>query len=540
VNADGLLGTAFWILGVSTRDDRRRILEASDEKSLTLDPSVCEASRERLTNPRTRLTEEMCWLPGVSPKRGFDLATSMQSMPDIIPDSAQLPKLAAFNLRAMTLGRVATRSNHMLLAEEVATLALLGDDLDAASILRDINEDRSIAQFPPARLEQVEDEIRSRLKECAATALRALGKLPTSRIILVMTDLAERWGLDADDPFPEVFGMLVELYEVEAQQFLQPEAEAIESLCDSILKAASAGEEAILPLIERLAMLVRRWDTVAQPLQLVAYSKGLDHPSSAELGRMLRELSLDLHNDKEMSSSAQIVTELCTEVFAELPEFSERVEEDLDAIRDIAASNESGALQAEEFAREISYSAEVGTFIKHRIALSPQAIEWKDASFALEQIDAIRWGGTRGRYGDSFTISVSGGGRSMEVAFNGHGDVFNAVTSRLWRSVGVRLLMQTLATLKSGKPVRFGDVMIDDTSIYLLERKVFGSAKLLKFPLGAVGHQSRDGSLFLVSADRKAQSVLNYANCDNVQLLATLLSIRRDKDVPRLSDIFRQ
>ena len=108
----------------------------------------------------------------------------------------------------MTLGRVATRSNHMLLAEEVATLALLGDDLDAASILRDINEDRSIAQFPPARREQVEDEIRSRLKECAATALRALGGLPTPQIILVMTDLAERWGLDADDQFPEVFSML--------------------------------------------------------------------------------------------------------------------------------------------------------------------------------------------------------------------------------------------------------------------------------------------------------------------------------------------
>ncbi len=540
MNAEGLLGTAFWILGVSTREDRRRILEASDEKSLTLDPTVCEACRERLTNPRTRLTEEMRWLPGVSPKRGFDVAASIQSRSDAIPESAQLPKLAAFNLRAMTLSRVAETANHLLLAEEVAALALLGDDLDAGSILQEINEDRSIAQFPPARREQVEDEIRSRLKECAATALRALGGLPTPQIILVMTDLAERWGLDADDQFPEVFSMLVELYEVEAQQFLQPEAEAIENLCHSILKASSAGEASILPLIERLATLVRRWDTVAQPLQLIAYSKGMDHPTSAGLGRTLRGLSIDLHNDKEMSSSAQILTELCTEVFAELPEFSERVEEDLEAIRDIATSNKEGAQQAEEFAREISYSAEVGTFIKHRIALSPQAVEWKDTSFLLENIEAIRWGGTRGRYGDSFTISVSGGGRSMEIAFSGNGDVFNAVTSRLWRSVGVRLLMQVLANLKAGKPVRFGDVMIDDTSIHMLERKVFGAPKLLKYPLASVGHQSRDGALFLVSSDRKAQSVLNYANCDNVQLLATMLSIRREKNLPKLSSIIRQ
>jgi len=73
----------------------------------------------------------MRWLPGVSPKRGFDVAASIKLRSDAIPESAQLPKLAAFNLRAMTLSRVAETANHMLLAEEVAALALLAEDLDA-------------------------------------------------------------------------------------------------------------------------------------------------------------------------------------------------------------------------------------------------------------------------------------------------------------------------------------------------------------------------------------------------------------------------
>jgi hypothetical protein len=43
-------------LGVTTRDDRRRIVELAEEKSLELDHEVCQKARSDLTNPRTRLS----------------------------------------------------------------------------------------------------------------------------------------------------------------------------------------------------------------------------------------------------------------------------------------------------------------------------------------------------------------------------------------------------------------------------------------------------------------------------------------------------
>src|SRR3546814_4435109 len=69
--------TPFAILGVTTRDDRRRIVELAEEKSLELDHDVCQKARSDLTNPRTRLSAEIAWLPGV---RSEEHTSELQSL----------------------------------------------------------------------------------------------------------------------------------------------------------------------------------------------------------------------------------------------------------------------------------------------------------------------------------------------------------------------------------------------------------------------------------------------------------------------------
>ncbi len=61
--------TAFCILGATTRDNRRRIVELAEDKNLTSDSEICIKARSDLTNPRSRLSAEVAWLPGLSPKR---------------------------------------------------------------------------------------------------------------------------------------------------------------------------------------------------------------------------------------------------------------------------------------------------------------------------------------------------------------------------------------------------------------------------------------------------------------------------------------
>ncbi|WP_293194226.1 hypothetical protein [Ottowia sp.] len=43
--------SAFAVLGATARDDRRRIVELAEEKSLELDHDICQKARSDLTNP---------------------------------------------------------------------------------------------------------------------------------------------------------------------------------------------------------------------------------------------------------------------------------------------------------------------------------------------------------------------------------------------------------------------------------------------------------------------------------------------------------
>src|SRR5437016_2680947 len=61
--------THFGVLGATTRDDRRRIVELAEERSLTRDADACARARADLCNPRQRVAAEVAWLPGLSPAR---------------------------------------------------------------------------------------------------------------------------------------------------------------------------------------------------------------------------------------------------------------------------------------------------------------------------------------------------------------------------------------------------------------------------------------------------------------------------------------
>jgi len=54
-----LLQNPFLILTASTRDNRRRIVELADERSLLLDSNECLEASSNLTNPRKRLSAEI-------------------------------------------------------------------------------------------------------------------------------------------------------------------------------------------------------------------------------------------------------------------------------------------------------------------------------------------------------------------------------------------------------------------------------------------------------------------------------------------------
>ncbi|MCB0229609.1 MAG: hypothetical protein KDH90_10845, partial [Anaerolineae bacterium] len=216
LRATALHRTPFAILGVTTRDDRRRIVELAEEKSLELDHDVCQKARSDLTNPRTRLSAEIAWLPGVSPRKASQLVEGLLHDPMAVREESGLPTLAHLNLLAAAFEAVDGEHDAEDLASFIQEVAYLVDELDFEDILRDINEDRAVSGFPEVRaLDQIEAELAER-KRCYRSAIKdSLDRLPSTTLVQVMTDTVEEVTLGGEDHAPELIDDLVDSYEVE-------------------------------------------------------------------------------------------------------------------------------------------------------------------------------------------------------------------------------------------------------------------------------------------------------------------------------------
>src|SRR5690606_20424318 len=117
-----------------------------------------------------------------------------------------------------------------------------------------------------------------------------------------------------------------------------------------------------------------------------------------------------------------------------------------------------------EWAREITYRAEVGMVFKNTLSISPEGVSWKGQHYPLDAVTRVRWGGVRHSVngiptGTTFTLAF-GDSRSEAVVELAKEDVYSAFVDKLWRAVGVRLLTELLEALKAGRQVTFGDSVI--------------------------------------------------------------------------------
>jgi hypothetical protein len=183
--------SAFWILGASSRDDRQRIVQRADEKSLEQDHDLCQKARSELTNPRTRLAAEIAWLPGVSPKKAEQLAARLISEPMAIESG--IPALAHLNLMTAafeTLDQAAQAKDVAVFIQEIASEI---DELVVADIRRDINEDRAVSRFPEiASDDHIETELSNRKRHIRAAMKATMNRFPTETIISAITQTRRR------------------------------------------------------------------------------------------------------------------------------------------------------------------------------------------------------------------------------------------------------------------------------------------------------------------------------------------------------------
>jgi hypothetical protein len=333
-----LFQNPFHILAATTRENRRRIMELSDERSLLLDSSECMQARSDLTNPRKRLSAEIAWLPGIGPKRVGEVLSLLESSPSDLLGMDKLASIAQANLLAAGLSRLPDyRSDDV--AEWTLEIAWAFEDIDTEELCAIINEERIVSGFPEVTdLSAVEAEIQERRRHYRQVIKSALDHLSAKELVEAVTVAVESATDDGEKHGPILIADLVDSYEVEAQAFLEKEEGNIKALVEKLRSAVDAErpDSTLAPMINQLIQVVKNWDTVAQPIQVSTKSRGLDHDASHRVAGLVRGLVIHMFNEHGKLDFSQQLTKMLQEVFAEVGEVVERTAEDAIALDEIA------------------------------------------------------------------------------------------------------------------------------------------------------------------------------------------------------------
>lgn len=536
----------FAILGATIRDDRRRIVELAEDKSLELDHDVCQKARGDLTNTRTRLSAEMAWLPGVSPRRAEHCLQKLLDDPMAIRDELGLPTLPTLNLYSAAFSAIAEDHDPDDLVDFIVEFAHLAEDLDADDVVRDINEERLVSGFPEINgLSQVEHELIERRRYYRNTVKDCLNRLPPQTLISVMTKLVDETTFGGDEHAPSLVDDLVDSYESETKGVLEAEAGNIQKLLESARKAARSGEIATKPIVDKLLSVARNWDSIAQPIQLSAKARGIDHVASMEIAYSIRGLAVDLFNEYGMLEQSRRLTALLQELFVELPEVSEHLESDADALDNIASAQAQAEANKAQWERDIAYQVDVGAVFKETLSISAAGVSWKGKNYPLEAITRIRWGGVRHSVNGIPTgtnFSVAFGDRSSESVVNiRRKETYDTFVEKLWRAVGVRLISGMLEDLKAGRSVNIGGAVIYDDGVLLEKHKFLGANEKIKCAWSQVQVWSADGSFCIGSKqDKKTYVALSYIDVANTHLLEQIVRMAFKKPgMQRISDLLK-
>ncbi|NLI41925.1 MAG: hypothetical protein GX421_12260, partial [Caldisericales bacterium] len=525
-----LLKNPFHILTASPRDNRRRIMELADERSLLLDSSECMEARSDLTNPRKRLSAEVAWLPGIGPKRTREVLLLLESSPTDLLAVDKLSSMARANLLAAGLARLSDH-NADVIAEWILEIAWAFENIDPEELRAIINEERVVSGFPEVTdLSAVQAEIQERRRYYLKVVKTALNNLSAKDLVELVTAAVESATNGGEEHGPILIADLVDSYEVEAQEFFEKEEANIKSLVERLRDAVDAErpDSVLAPMVNQLIQIVKNWDTVAQPIQISTKSRGLDHDASNRIAGFVRGLAIHMFNEHGKLDFSQQLTSMLQEVFAEVGEVAERTAEDTNALEEIAKQRarliEDAKNRAEEWRREIAYEADVEAIFKNKLRISPEGIEWKGRHWELDSITRIRWGGTRHYVngiptGTTYSI-IFGNGYNYESIVLRKEAIYSNFVDRLWRAVGVRLLTEYLEGLRDGKKFRFGSTVMSDQGMELERRKLFGSNERVFCHWGELIIWNGPG-VFCIGKkdDKKLAASFSYQEEDNIHVI---------------------
>jgi hypothetical protein len=327
----------FYIIGATTRDNRKRIRElALQGQGLGEEHAAREKAESELTNPRTRLAAELAWLPAVAPGRTQQLITGLSPARAIAAQDG-LPALARANLIAASLELLDIADLSSLTAA-IEALVLAVDQVTPDAVLRELNEDRAVSGFPEIKPVDLERQLGERRRGYGQAVREVLNRLPAPSIVEVLDTTVSRLTADGTRHPPLLVEELVNTYEIEAQGFLEREATGIEKLLERAKSSAASGEHHLTPIIGAVEAVLRNYARIARPILLSARARGIEHAHTRKLASTIRGASVGLYRDHDALDATTRLNGALSRHLAVLPAVAEMTATDAKELQEIAAT----------------------------------------------------------------------------------------------------------------------------------------------------------------------------------------------------------
>ncbi len=534
----------FYVLGATPLDTPQRIVELADERALDDVAGVVAKASSELTHPRARLSSEIGWLPGLSPKRGRECIEAVTRSPKSAFELKALPPLPLANLLAAALDTIVVTEEPLAWSAILEHFSNVVESIDADAVRRHVNEDRTVAGFPEVpSTESIATEISARRNTYKSIVHTWLDRFAARQLLEILTAAVDASTAGGTRHAPRLIEESVIDYELSAQPALAKADEAIGKLVDLAKANSSKGATALNPIIDELERFTKKWDLIAKPAQLCAKARGEEHAPSQQLAYRIRSLGIELANDHQQYDMAHRLTDLLSAVFAEVPEVVDKVSEDATTLKGLLAQQQKAIQDKEAYERDITYSADVGLLFKTRLAISPEGLQWGSQRYPLDSVTRVRWGAVKHSVnfiptGTTYHLAF-GDNSSMAVFELSNETMFSEFVEKLWRAVGWRMIVRYAQALRSGKTFRFGEIEIGDDGCAIPVHKFIGADRV-KLPWAGLHVWSSNGN-FVVGAksNKKAHGAASYKDGDNTHLLESMIRIFfKDSKSRRVSDAF--
>jgi hypothetical protein len=322
-----ILENPFVVLNVSPRATREELVTARENAVWDLGVDETDAGRalSSLLHPRERLLAEISFLPSASPAQCKAITAALKK--GELPDVSGLSALDQANLHAHAL------SVGEADPDTIDVLSRLHQKIDVSEVIRELNairqlsRERSVERADAllALTTLVQRHAQVAAKVVVDDALKHSHDYQSAESIWAAERLVTE-DVDGKSPFVAQF---IEAYGGLTRPELQRLSDRIDSAAATLRKRPSE------TMAQQIADDLHQWDALRQPVQLWDQSHGIDEPESQALGKKLRELCVFLANDKQSFDVALTITKAMNEAFGELEGFSEKLEEDVEALEEL-------------------------------------------------------------------------------------------------------------------------------------------------------------------------------------------------------------